>query len=110
GSAWPWLIGPFVDAMLNIQDSISTREQTEAATLISEYWSQKSLQRLEPFRRQIHEGLLGMVGAVYDGDAPQHAGYSVTSALSTGEILRVYTLLACQYSRQPIDLSLTRKS
>ena len=110
GSAWPWLIGPYVDAMLNIQDSISSEEQTEAGKLTSEYWWRKSLQRLEPFRRHFHEGLLGMVGGVYDGDTPQQAGYSVTSALSTGEILRVYNLLARKNIRQPIDLALIRRS
>ncbi|TMC84098.1 MAG: hypothetical protein E6J10_09705, partial [Chloroflexi bacterium] len=110
GSAWPWLIGPYVDAMLNIQDSISTEEQTEAGKLTSEYWWRKSIQRLELFRRHFHEGLLGMVGGAYDGDTPQQAGYSVTSALSTGEILRVYNLLAQRNVRQPIDLALTRKS
>ena len=96
--------------MLNIQDSISTEEQTEAGKLTSEYWWRKSFQRLELFRRHFHEGLLGMVGGAYDGDTPQQAGYSVTSALSTGEILRVYNLLAQKNVRQPIDLALTRKS
>ena len=110
GSVWPWLIGPYVDAMLNIQDSISTEEQTEAGKLPSEDWWHKSLQRLEPFRRHFHEGLLGMIGGVYDGDAPQQAGYNVTSALSTGEILRVYNLLTRKGIRQPMDLALTRRS
>ena len=110
GSAWPWLIGPYVDAMLNIQDSFSTGEQTEARKPTPEYWWLKGLQRLEPFRRQLHEGLLGMVGGVYDGDAPQRAGYNVTSALSIGEILRVYSLLAQKDTGQSVDLVLSRSS
>ena len=91
-------------------DSISTEEQTEAGKLTSEYLWRKSLQRLELFRSHFHEGLLGMVGGVYDGDTPQQAGYSVTSALSTGEILRVYNLLARKNIGQPIDLALVRRS
>jgi glycogen debranching enzyme len=111
GSAWPWLIGPYVDAILNIQNSFSTGEQKEARKLTPEYWWLKGLQRLEPFRRQLREGLLGMVGGVYDGDSPQQAGYNVTSALSIGEILRVYSLLAQKDTRrQSVELVLSRSS
>jgi len=59
---------------------------------------------LEPLRKQLHQGVLGMVGGVYDGDIPQHAGYNAASALSVGEILRVYNLLAEKYIRQPLNL------
>ena len=109
GSTWPWLIGPYVDAMLNIQDSVAT-EQSEAGKLPSRCWWQKSFQSLEPFYRHFHEGLLGMVGGVYDGDAPQQARYNVTSALSAGEILRVYNLLAQKKISRPTSSAVTGNS
>jgi glycogen debranching enzyme len=104
GSAWPWLIGPYIDALLNIQASFATPKRT------SEYWWQKSFQMLEPFRRQFQEGLLATVGGIYDGDAPQHAEYNVTSVLSVSEILRIYNLLAQEDARQAASLTLKKNS
>ena len=101
GSAWPWLIGPYIDALLNIQTSLPTLEQ--------EHWWQKSLQILEPFHRQFQEDLLAMVGGIYDGDAPQHSEYKLASVASISEILRVYNLLAQREVRQAADLALSKR-
>src|SRR5947209_11371513 len=104
GSAWPWLIGPYIDAMLNISDALPAIKQVEEKNQSQANWWQRSLALLEPLRKQLHQGVLGMVGEVYDGDIPQHAGYNAASALSVGEILRVYNLLAEKYIRQPLNL------
>ncbi|HZU67634.1 MAG TPA: amylo-alpha-1,6-glucosidase [Ktedonobacteraceae bacterium] len=92
GSVWPWLVGPYVDAMLHLEqsseDTGSRKEQT---------WH-KGLHALQSFRRQLDHGMLGMIGNIYDGDAKEnsetHGTQLVASALSTGELLRVYKLLA----------------
>jgi len=38
--------------------------------------------------------MLGMIASVYDGDAPRSPHAQLACARSTGEVLRVYKLLA----------------
>ncbi len=109
GSSWPWLIGPYVDALLNIERAFPTARQAENRYQTQGDWWHKSLQLLEPFRMLLQEGMLGMVGGVYNGNTPQHIGTRVTSAISIGEILRVHNLLA-QYAIQHDDALLTAQS
>ena len=97
GSAWPWLMGPYVDALLRLEESgagsmTSPRRQT---------WH-RGLRTLESFRKLTTNGMLGMIGDVYDGDAITDEDLRASScgerqaasAMSTGELLRVYKLLA----------------
>jgi len=94
GSAWPWLVGPYFDALLYVEGSSGSIDSTRHNSLHLEQVWRKGLQLLEPFRKQLNEGMLGMLAAVFDGDAPHNSGYTSASAISTGEILRVYKLLA----------------
>ena len=93
GSAWPWLLGPFVDALLCVEGSAVLTESSQDNNVGLERVWQTGLRLLEPFRKQLNEGMLGMLGGVFDGEAPRHRGYIAASALSTGEILRIYNLL-----------------
>ena len=97
GSAWPWLIGPYVDALLRFEQSgvgSTTSSQRHA-------WH-RGLRTLESFRKLTNNGMLGMIGDVYDGDAITDEDLlaslcgeqQAASAMSTGELLRVYKLLA----------------
>ncbi len=101
GSAWPWLIGPYIDAMFQ------TQGLTQDESLQQEHLWRKGLLALEPFREHLNEGILGMIGGAFDGDAPQRSGYKIASALSVGEILRVYKQLAHMSMELP-DLAPTR--
>ncbi len=93
GSAWPWLLGPFVDALLCIESSsVLTKSSQDNEVGLEQVW-QMGLRLLEPFRKQLNEGMLGMLAGVFDGEAPQHRGYITASAPSAGEILRIYNLL-----------------
>ncbi len=99
GSVWSWLIGPYVDAWLNVYGSSPTLTLSEAQDkeLQQEHLQQlqhKGLEILEPFRKQISEGILGMIGSTFSGDASHDRGYRAASALDIGEILRVYNLFA----------------
>lgn len=94
GSAWPWLVGPYIDALLCVEGSAITTDSTRHNNLHLEQVWRKGLQLLEPFRKQLNEDMLGMLAGVFDGDAPQNRGYITASAISIGEILRVYRLLA----------------
>lgn len=99
GAAWPWLVGPYIDTMLKVSshaltETVSTRELTSQNGLYQEYVWRKALQVLEPFRHQMQQHMLGNIAGVYAGDAPHEGGPRLVSALSTGEILRIYSVLA----------------
>jgi len=93
GSVWPWLIGPYIDALLNLHDVSATAMKREGNRQVMAPWWQQCLNTLEPFSKLFSEGVLGMIGSVYDGDVPQQSTYQVASALSVGELLRVYNQL-----------------
>lgn len=99
GSAWLWLIGPYIDAMLRILHSTIRIPSTQNSGLQQEYIWRKGLQLLEPFRKQLGEGFLGMISSAFDGNAPHSPGDKAASAISVGEILRTYHLLASMSSR-----------
>ncbi len=109
GSSWPWLIGPYVDALLNIaRASGTTRRSTHRQQ--ADWWH-KGLQLLEAFHmHDLHKGILGMVGGVFSGDQPHRLGYVPTSAAAIGEILRVYNLLAQNAFCQSDDLLSARRT
>ncbi len=95
GSAWTWLMGPYVDAMLAIGCSHPPQMSSSQSTyLCQEYLWRKGLQLLEPFKERLSQDLLGMTEAVFDGNTPHRAGPIITSALCSGELLRIYDTLA----------------
>ncbi len=106
GGAWPWLIGPYVDALLRVEgvggqggeqggeapgSRKNQRQETQGER--ESVW-RKGIQLLDAFREQLRTDMLGTIGSVYDGDAPQRAHLHMASAISIGELLRVYKLLA----------------
>ena len=126
GSAWPWLIGPYVDALLRVEgrgpgkrnSSSGKRQQVqeseengrESVQEVRESVWHRGIHLLESFREQLRSDMLGAIGSVYDGDDP-HSPHSphgyLASALSTGEIVRVYHLLAhmgVRFSRQTLSV------
>lgn len=95
GSAWPWLIGPYIDALLTMQcQSLELSQQDNS--LCQEYLWREGLRLLESFKGCFDRNLLGMCPVAFDGNAPYHPGPILASALSTGELLRIYDLLARQ--------------
>ena len=99
GAVWPWLIGPYVDTLLKVggyppHSFVPESERKRQSDLYQEYVWRKGLQTLEPFRQHMQKHMLGHISAVYDGDASHNSGPWVASALSIGEILRVYSTLA----------------
>ena len=93
GSVWTWLLGPYVDALLCTEGTVTPTETSQdSITHLEQVWH-TGLHILEYFQQHLTEGMLGMLGGVCDGDAPHPTRYIATSATSTGEILRVYNLL-----------------
>lgn len=72
GTAWPWLLGPYISACVRLRGS--------ADDLMG--WK-------EQFARMMYEDGLGGIAEVYDGDAPHYPGGCPWQAWSVAEILRV---------------------
>lgn len=81
GMAWPWLIGIYADAMLNVHgDKEFVRETIK--TNFSELWT-------------IHLGQYGLfhISELFRPDPPQVAKGCMAQAWSEAELIRVYELL-----------------
>jgi glycogen debranching enzyme len=101
----PWLIGPYIDAMLSMQDSLpshSTARQASENSQKNDSW-QRTIAILEAFRVQFNTGLLGMIGELHESDTLQQ-GEKVASVRSIAELLRVYDLLVHKQISYPLDL------
>jgi glycogen debranching enzyme len=81
GPVWPWLIGPYADAVLAVRgDTPETRRQLEAA--------------IAPLLAHLgRDGCLGSVSELFDGDTPHAPNGAVGQAWSVSELLRVYDRL-----------------
>lgn len=77
GTVWPWLLGPYVTALL--QCCGRTPETLAAARRL-----------LEPLRRHLSaEGALGQVSEIFDGDPPHRPRGCFAQGWSVAEVLRV---------------------
>jgi len=87
GTVWPWLMGPFVEAMLRADD-YSERSREEAFTLLDRL--------IEEFSPPCASSL-GQLFEVYDGDEapdePRRPGGCMAQAWSVAELVRVLALL-----------------
>lgn len=77
GTVWPWLLGPYVEAVINI-----TGDYDRAA---------RALSRVNEMKK--HRGL-GGISEVYDGDAPHRANGCPWQAWSMSEIRRAQMLVS----------------
>ena len=76
GTAWGWLLGPFVLAHLRVY-----RDRTAA------------LRILDPLGRQIYSYGLGTVGEIFDGDEPCTPRGCIAQAWSVAELLRAWHVI-----------------
>lgn len=81
GTAWPWLLGPFVEAWLRVRD-FADEAIEEARTRF-----------IAPWEAELDNAGLGHVSEVFDGDEPHHAGGCPFQAWSLSELIRVKNLL-----------------
>jgi predicted glycogen debranching enzyme len=81
GTAWPWLLGPFVAAWLSV------RGDTEAARREAER------RFLAPLRQHLASRGIGHVSEIAEGEAPHEAAGCPFQAWSLGEYLRLESLL-----------------
>ena len=106
GSVWAWLIGPYIEAMLTLENVEAQAADLRGgdSNFPQEYLWRKSISLLEPFRTHLTTGMLGTIGSVFAGSVPHQAGKDVASALTIGEMLRIYQRLTRQRVQRPVAL------
>ncbi len=98
GSAWAWLIGPYTDAICAVEKSLG---DVESNSIRQDARRLRGPQQFTPFQNYLNEDILGMIGSVFDGDAPHNSGYSLASVLSIAELVRAYHTLTQIRVMQP---------
>ncbi|NPT37033.1 amylo-alpha-1,6-glucosidase [Paraburkholderia xenovorans] len=82
GTAWPWLLGPFVDAWLRVHGGAADA-RLQAKTRF-----------LDPLYAHLDHAGLDHLSEIADGDAPHAPAGTPFQAWSLGELLRMEMLLA----------------
>ncbi|MCL4220318.1 MAG: glycogen debranching enzyme N-terminal domain-containing protein [Phycisphaerales bacterium] len=80
GTVWPWLMGPYVEAALRVDDSDKSHAEL------------RSLLRPLTARMEVH--CLGQVSEVCGGDEPHTPDGCPAQAWSVGELLRAWMLVS----------------
>ena len=81
GTVWPYLLGPFVQSYLKVND-FSPESKKKAAEFI------------QPLLRHLTEdGCLGQLAEIFDGDPPHRPRGCIAQAWSIAELLRAYRLI-----------------
>ena len=76
GTAWGWLIGPFIEAHLRVYDDVT--------------WVQMLLQA---FARHLADHGVGSLSEISEGDAPHRPDGCIAQAWSVAEVLRMWDLI-----------------
>jgi predicted glycogen debranching enzyme len=79
GTVWPWLIGPYIDALLSVNEG--SRESKKRAREV-----------LAPLLL-LDFGGIETLPEVFDGDEPHRPGGCISQAWSVGEVLRAKELI-----------------
>jgi len=75
GTVWPWLMGPFITAYLEVHG--------RAPNVLKQ-----AAQWLEELRRYMNDEGVGQIPEIFDGDPPHRSGGCIAQAWSVAEILR----------------------
>lgn len=76
GTVWPWLMGPYIDALLSVKGR-------------SEPILGEARELLRPLIT-MHVGGINTLPEVFDGDSPQRPGGCISQAWSVAEVLRAW--------------------
>jgi glycogen debranching enzyme len=81
GTVWPYLLGPFVEAYLKVNE-FSRKSKRKAAEFI------------RPLMQHLTEDVcLGSASEIFDGDAPHKPRGCIAQAWSVAELIRAYRLI-----------------
>ena len=81
GTVWPWLIGPFADAVRYVEGRSPIMTERLRAVLAS-------------FAVDGNDACVGHVSEVFDGDEPQRPGGCPAQAWSVAEVLRAWSMVS----------------
>jgi predicted glycogen debranching enzyme len=81
GTAWPWLLGPFVEAWLRARGDTPSARRLARERFVA------------PWLAHLESAGIGHVSEVADGDFPHTPGGAPFQAWSLGELLRILALL-----------------
>jgi predicted glycogen debranching enzyme len=93
GTAWPWLMGPFVDAWLRVR-GCSPAAKSEARRRF-----------LAPLQAHLATAGIGHVSELTDGAPPHEPGGCPFQAWSLGELIRIERMLAPTADEPPRETS-----
>lgn len=80
GTVWPWLIGPFIEAYLKVQ------QHTPFAVAQARQW-------LSAFDEHLSEAAIDQVSEIFDGDAPHAPKGTIAQAWSVAQLLKAKLLV-----------------
>jgi glycogen debranching enzyme len=73
GTVWAWLIGPFIDAYINVYPDRS----------------EQAMRFLDPFRSHVKEAGIGQISEIFDAERPHPPRGCFAQAWSVAEVLRI---------------------
>lgn len=79
GTVWPWLIGPYAEAVMRADDFSNTSRRV-------------AREALAPLLRQLQGDGLGQLHEIHDGDTPHRPAGCMAQAWSVAEVLRALLL------------------
>ena len=79
GTAWPWLLGPYVDAVFAVEDARCARGEAR--------------QILDGLLDSMEEAGLGHISEVFDGDPPHRPGGCIAQAWSVAAAIHIWKRL-----------------
>jgi predicted glycogen debranching enzyme len=81
GTVWAWLMGPFIEAYLKVEN-------------FKPFALAQAAQWLAPLEKHLEQAGLGFISEIFDGDPPHEPKGCIAQAWSVAEVLRVKLLLA----------------
>jgi predicted glycogen debranching enzyme len=89
GTAWPWLLGPFVEAWVRVRGNSDTAKREARGKFLA------------PLLAHLEEAGLGHISEIADGDAPYAPRGCPFQAWSVGEALRLDRVVLAETSVAP---------
>jgi predicted glycogen debranching enzyme len=87
GTAWPWLLGPYAEAVLRAGDFSESAKREARAAL----WP--VVEAMGGLTGEGAGGCLGQIAEIFDAEAPQRAQGCTAQAWSVAEVLRVLLMV-----------------
>ena len=86
GITWPWLLGLYYNALLNIEKKAKNEDKEEINLKIQKFVDKTN----KIFKKEINEnGCIGSIAEIYDSNKPQLPKGAIAQAWSIAEIFRI---------------------